>query len=209
MRVRFNFFTIAALSLFSIAIAPASAETIAQSTMFGVAAPACAEQSQNALNRCAANWAKTADFLRTLIYEDIYAQLSAPMQSQLLEIEQSWNSYRDAHCQELSAPFQGGSIYPLLYHSCRARVANDRIADLQGQGYAQFSPDVTTQRLAKVLKLEKLQSSFGQSQWLRYQAHQCQFESLRFSEKSQQSKQCRDRLAGSRLRELESMIKAR
>lgn len=185
------------------------AETIAQSQIFGVAPPACEEQTQLALNICASRWAKTADFLRSLIYEDIYRQIPEARQVYLKQIEQNWNSYRDTHCKELSAPFRQGSIYPLLYNSCRARVTNDRIADLQGKSNSKITPDATTQRLAKVLSQEELRNSSGQRQWQRYQAQHCQFESLRFTEQSQTAKQCRDRLAESRLRELEAMIKIR
>ncbi len=200
-----------AFSLSCIAIAPLSAKTIANSQQFGVAAPACAEQNQQALNRCANNWAKTADFLRSLIYAEVYSQLPQPSQTKFKAIEQTWTSYRDIHCQELSAPFKDGSIYPLLYLSCRARVTNDRIADLQGKSNSNLTPDVTAQRLAKLLSQEKLQNSSGQRQWLLYQAQQCQFESLRFAEQSQavKQKQCRDRLAESRLLQLEAMIEKR
>jgi uncharacterized protein YecT (DUF1311 family) len=205
MRTSLKFIAIA-LGISCMAV---SAETIAKSQIFGVAAPACAEQSQLALNRCAVNWSKTSNFLRSLIYDELYGRLTAPMQSQLVAIEQSWNSYRDTHCKELSAPFRTGSIYPLLYHSCKARATNDRIADLQGKGSSQLTPDATTQGLAKILNQGNLKNSTGQVQWLRYQALQCQFESSLFTENAQSAKQCRDRLAASRLRELESMIKPR
>jgi uncharacterized protein YecT (DUF1311 family) len=199
-----------ALGFLCIAIAaPVSSQTIANSKQFGVAAPICVEQNQQALNRCASNWAKTADFLRSLIYEDVNGQMPKAKQIQLKAIEKTWNSYRDNHCQDLGAPFRTGSIYPLLYNSCRARVTNDRIADLQAQSISQLTADVTAQRLAKLLSQEKLKNSSGQRQWLLYQAQHCQFESLRSTERSQSVKQCRDRLAESRLRELEGMIRTR
>ncbi len=198
-----------ALGLSCIAIAPTSAETISQSHTFGVAAPACAEQNQQALNRCAFNWSKTAEFLRSLIYADIYSQLNEPRQAQLKVIEQNWNSYRDTHCHELSEPFRGGSIYPLIYQSCRARVTNDRIADLQGKSFSQLTTDTTTQRLNMLLNQEKMKNSSGQRQWQSYETLHCQFESVRFPEQPHNVKQCRDRLAESRLRELEFMVRDR
>ncbi|WP_103670559.1 lysozyme inhibitor LprI family protein [Pseudanabaena sp. BC1403] len=198
-----------ALGLTCIAIAPASSETIANSKQFGIAPPACERETQLYLNICASRWAKTADFLRSLIYDEVYSQIPESRQSQLKAVEKTWNSYRDAHCQELSAPFQKGSIYPLLYLSCRARVTNDRIADLQGTNFSQITSDVTTQRLAKILNHEKMKNSVGQRQWLQYQAQQCQFESLGFIETSRSAKQCRDRLAEGRLLELEAMLGTR
>lgn len=198
-----------ALGLSCMAIAPAGSETIAQSQNYGVAPPACHEQTQIALNFCAVRWAKTADFLRSLIYEDIKTRLTSAKQIQLKAIETNWNSYREKHCLDLSEPFRTGSIYPLLYHSCRARVTNDRIADLLGKSNSQLSPDETSQRLAKVLNQDNLKNSAGQVQWLRYQSLQCRFEALQFTETPQRAKQCRDRLAASRLRELESLMKIR
>jgi uncharacterized protein YecT (DUF1311 family) len=198
-----------ALGLSCIAIAPVSSETIAQSKQFGVAPPACEGEAQIYLNICASRWAKTADFLRSLIYDEVYSQISKARQSRLKAIEQTWNSYRDVHCQEFSEPFRKGSIYPLLYLSCRARVTNDRIADLQGTNTSRLTPDVATQRLAKILKHEKMENSVGQRQWLQYQAQQCQFESSSSAETTRSVKQCRDRLAEGRLQELEAMIGTR
>ena len=197
-----------ALGLSCIAIAPVGSQTIASSKQFGVAPPACERETQLALNICATRWAKTADFLRSLIYEEVDGQISESRKSQLKAIEQTWTSYRDIHCQELSAPFRKGSIYPLLFQSCRARVTNDRIADLQGANHSQLTADVTTQRLAKILNQEKLKNYSGQRQWLLYQSQHCQFESVRSTEPSR-FKQCRDRLAEGRLRELEAMVRTR
>jgi uncharacterized protein YecT (DUF1311 family) len=198
-----------AIGLSCIAIAPVSSETIANSKQFGVAPPACEGEAQLYLNICASRWAKTADFLRSLIYEEVYSRIPEARQSQLKAVEKTWNSYRDIHCQELSAPFREGSIYPLLYFSCRARVTNSRIADLQGTNISQITSDLTTQRLAKLLKNEEMINSAGQRKWLQYQAQQCQFESLGSTETSRSVKQCRDRLAEGRLLEIEAMLRIR
>ena len=198
-----------AIGLSCIAIAPVSSETIANSKQFGVAPPACEGEAQLYLNICASRCAKTADFLRSLIYEEVYRRIPEARQSQLKAVEKTWNSYRDIHCQELSAPFREGSIYPLLYFSCRARVTNSRIADLQGTNISQITSDLTTQRLAKLLKNEEMINSAGQRKWLQYQAQQCQFESLGSTETSRSVKQCRDRLAEGRLLEIEAMLRIR
>ena len=142
-------------------------------------------------------------------HEEVYSRIPKARQSQLKAVEKTWNSYRDIHCQELSAPFREGSIYPLLYFSCRARVTNSRIADLQGTNISQITSDLTTQRLAKLLKNEEMINSAGQRKWLQYQAQQCQFESLGSTETSRSVKQCRDRLAEGRLLEIEAMLRIR
>jgi uncharacterized protein YecT (DUF1311 family) len=198
-----------ALALSCLAIAPVSSQTIANSKQFGVAPPACEGEAQLYLNICASRWAKTADFLRSLIYDEVNIRIPEARKVQLKAIEQTWTSYRDIHCEELSAPFREGSIYALLYFSCRARVTNDRIADLQGTNISKITSDTTIQRLAKILKHEKMENSAGQRQWLQYQAKQCQFESSSSIESSRSVKQCRDRLAEGRLLELEAMLRIR
>jgi len=198
-----------ALGLSCIAIPPVLSETVTNSKQFGVAPPACEKEAQLYLNICASRWAKTADFLRSLIYDEIYSQIPKARQSQLKAVEKTWNSYRDTHCQELSEPFRQGSIYPLLYFSCRARLANERIADLQGTNNSQLTSDATTQRLAKILKQENIENSAGQRQWLLYQAQHCQFESLISLDNPRSVKQCRDRLAEGRLRQIEAMLSTR
>ncbi|ELS30907.1 MULTISPECIES: lysozyme inhibitor LprI family protein [Pseudanabaena] len=197
-----------ALSSTYMAVAPATSQTIANSKQFGVVPPACEGDTQMALNICASRWAKTADFLRSLIYEEVYRQIPEARQSQLKAIEQTWTSYRDTHCRESSAPFKGGSIYPLIYSSCLPNVTNDRIADLQGKSNSQLKPDETAQRLAKILSQGNLKDSSSQKLWQIYQAQHCQFDSLRFTESSS-VKQCRDRLAESRLLQLEAMMSKR
>jgi uncharacterized protein YecT (DUF1311 family) len=198
-----------AVGLSCFAIAPVSAQTIASAQQLGVAPLQCAEENQQALNRCALNWAKTADFLRSLIYEELETGLSRPMQSQLVQVEKAWTMFRDVHCEELSQPFQDGSIYPLLYHSCRARMTNDRIADLQAMGEISLTPAVATQRLTQRVNSLQLQQTAGQRQWQRYQTLHCQFEARQLAEQPEQLKQCRQRLTEARIRELDSMDSAR
>ena len=209
-----------AFGLSCIALSPVSSKEITDSSHFGVALLACEGYNQLALNICASRWAKTADFLRSLIYEEIYSQIPEARKSQLKAIEQTWTSYRDIHCQELSAPFRDGSIYALLKLSCRARVTNDRIVDLQinndwiadlsGKKIFQLTSDVTTQHLAEILnQRQNRKNSSGQRQWLLYQAQHCQFESLPSTEPAKSLKQCRDRLAEGRLRQIEAMTLAR
>jgi uncharacterized protein YecT (DUF1311 family) len=186
---------------------PVAADTIAAARQPGVAPPACDGETQIALNRCAGQWARTADFLRSLVYEELYWRLEEPMQSQLSAIEATWNNFRDSHCQETSAPFREGSIYPLIYHSCRAKVTNDRIADLQ----ALSEPDLETEdaaiRLRELAASLDLTNHLSQRQWSQYQTAHCRFESQRFPE--QPAEQCRDRLNARRIRQLQNLSQMR
>lgn len=191
----------------ALALPSHAGQTIAQSTYPGVAATACPEhdQTQLALNQCAANWARTADFLRSLIYEQLYWQLSEPLQAQLVTTEQGWESFRENHCRQSSEPFRGGSIYALLYQSCRANVTNDRIADLQAWGETQLRPAEATLRLNVLLDTLELKDTYVQRQWERYQSEHCQFEAQYLTEQPDQAELCHQRLTEARIRQLEMM----
>lgn len=178
------------------------------SQLFGVAAPTCAEETQLALNRCAARWAKTTDFLRSLIYQELDEQLSPAMQNQLKTIDRTWQSYRELHCQESSEPFKSGSIYPLLYNNCLATLSNDRIADLQGVGEKSLTPAATTARLRSILTQANVANSPAQRQWQRYQQQHCQWASQHFTD-SRYSRQCQQDLATRRIRQIQKTIDIR
>jgi uncharacterized protein YecT (DUF1311 family) len=210
-------FTAIALYLPTLAVTSVSAETIATSRVPGVAPPACAEETQIALNSCAVQWSRTADFLRSLVYEELFWRVSEQTQAQLITTEQAWNSFRDVHCQEASEGVRGGSIYPLVYHTCRARVANDRIADLQRLSNSEITLSGAAQRLNSLLNQSGLSNNNAQRLWQRYQELHCQFEMTRLAQQSPLSSQpsgqrsmqpleeCRQRLAGARIRQVEMM----
>jgi uncharacterized protein YecT (DUF1311 family) len=185
-----------------------TSETIATTTAIGVAPPTCESQTQIALNKCAARWARTADFMRSLIYEEFYIRMETRERSQLLTTEQAWNTFRELHCQAVSEPYRTGSIYALLYHSCRAMVTNDRIADLQGLGrYAPVSAEADA-RLNELLDDADFRQSTSEQAWTRYQKLHCDFEVMRFSE-SWRSEDCNLRLAESHIHQLIYMLGTR
>lgn len=204
-----------AIAIATLAATPVAAETIATSRVPGVAPPACAEENQIALNACAVQWSRTADFLRSLIYEELFWQVSEQAQAQMITTEQAWNSFRDVFCQEVSDAVRGGSIYPLVHHTCRARIANDRTADLQRLSTAEIPLNGATQQLNSLLNQSGLSNSSSQRLWQRYQELHCQFEMTRLAERSSFSNQpseqhstqpleeCHQRLAGARIRQVE------
>ena len=44
----------------------------------------------------------------------------------LLAAQRLWIEFRDAHCESDAHSSIGGSIYPLLFHSCRANLTRER-----------------------------------------------------------------------------------
>lgn len=44
----------------------------------------------------------------------------------LIRAQRGWIDYRDGHCEVVASKAHGGSIEPLLYHSCRAELTRAR-----------------------------------------------------------------------------------
>ncbi|ABA23613.1 hypothetical protein Ava_4008 [Trichormus variabilis ATCC 29413] len=161
----------------------------------------CVDETQIGLNQCAVYWSKTTQFLQSSIYGDWAERLSKQYQPTFGIAQKYWQDYREAHCTELVEPFQEGSMAPMLYHRCLARLNNDRIADLKGiavydsEDEAQQAPVTSGQDTTQAL-------------WERYQTEYCKFESLFFGSQTR-SKQCPNRLNLGRLRHIKAMINTR
>ena len=49
----------------------------------------------------------------------------------LRDAQRAWIKYRDAHCTYDGYEARGGSMEPMLYNGCRARLTRERIAQLR------------------------------------------------------------------------------
>jgi uncharacterized protein YecT (DUF1311 family) len=56
----------------------------------------------------------------------------------LINAQNAWIKFRDATCEYERSNFEGGSIAPMIYHDCVAKVTDRRTADLQE--YSKGSP---------------------------------------------------------------------
>ncbi len=45
--------------------------------------------------------------------------------------QRAWITYRDAHCTSQRFKYRGGTIEPLIYQTCRTKLTNERIKQLQ------------------------------------------------------------------------------
>ncbi|MBD2168809.1 DUF1311 domain-containing protein [Calothrix membranacea FACHB-236] len=161
----------------------------------------CVDETQIGLNQCAVYWSKTTQLLQSSIYGDWAKRLSKQYQQTFAIAQKYWQEYREAHCTELVAPFQEGSISPMLYHRCLARLNNDRIADLKG--IAVYDSKDEQQQAPVTSGQDKTQAL-----WERYQTQYCKFES-RFFGSQTRSKQCPNRLNLGRLRHIKAMMNTR
>lgn len=160
----------------------------------------CVDGTQIGLNRCAVYWSQMTQSLRSRILQDWLRRLSWQHGRAFKNAEMVWQDYHRAHCDELVEPVKEGSMAPMVYHRCLAKLNNDRIADLKGIATYEPDEDVRSQLTPQQDKIQQL--------WDRYQAEYCKFESQFFGNQMR-TKQCPTRLSQARLRHLKEMMNVR
>jgi uncharacterized protein YecT (DUF1311 family) len=113
------------------------------------AAPDCRDpQTQIDLNACAALDFEQADRALNAVWPEAIASARAgdseidrrtdrrpTSEARLREAQRAWLAFRDAHCAwQAYGEARGGSLEPLIYHGCRARLTRERIRQLAGRG---------------------------------------------------------------------------
>ena len=89
-------------------------------------------QTQMAMNMCAGQDYQAADEeLNTVWAELREARQDRPSWQPILAAQRLWIPFRDAHCEAEAAPYEGGSIQPLIRLSCLAVVTEQRTAQLR------------------------------------------------------------------------------
>jgi len=104
---------------------------------------------QSEMNRCAAvdferadgamnlAWRSALAFVRDQDKEAAFQPDGKPSgESQLRDAQRAWLIFRDAHCTVESYGARGGTMEPMLYDACRARVTRERTRQLRSLGSA-------------------------------------------------------------------------
>jgi uncharacterized protein YecT (DUF1311 family) len=87
-------------------------------------------QTQSEMNRCAAaDYAKVNRELNE-VYNDYRSRLSEDQKRQLGDAQLAWTRFRDSSCAFESSGVKGGSVYPLILHSCLVRMTRARLQQL-------------------------------------------------------------------------------
>lgn len=94
--------------------------------------PNCQNETQMALNQCAALNAEAADRRLNQVYQQVQAKYQESQLSKLLtDAEAAWIKYRDASCKFSESRFAGGSIVPMVYSNCLEKLAKQRTQELE------------------------------------------------------------------------------
>ena len=119
--------TVSALLLSLTLLAAAPAQKRAQHD------PCDDAQSQSEMNICADKRFKAADAVLNRVYNQLASKLDTDARARLKAAEVSWLKYRDDNCEYEAAPFEGGSMQPLIRSSCYERMTKARTEELRGQ----------------------------------------------------------------------------
>ena len=89
-------------------------------------------QTQMAMNMCAGQDYQAADEELNAVWAELReARQDRPSWQPILDAQRLWIPFRDAHCEAEAAPYEGGSIQPLIRLSCLAVVTEQRTAQLR------------------------------------------------------------------------------
>jgi len=143
-------------------------------------------QTQLYMNLCAEQAYKRTDAILNQTYRRIQTQLSDSGKQSLTEAELAWINFRDLECDFSRDQFEGGSIAPLIYHSCLASYTEQRTGELQDPQLPQMSYETADKQLNQAYERLLAQLSetrsrdFVSSQlaWIKYRDRHCEFEVL-------------------------------
>ena len=91
-----------------------------------------ADQSQQAMNRCAGDAYQRADAALNAQWSKVLAIFGTDAESKtlLLDGQRAWLKYRDAQCKLAALDSRGGSIWPLINSGCLAGLTRQRTKEL-------------------------------------------------------------------------------
>lgn len=88
--------------------------------------------TQTQMNICAMQDFETADAELNRVYKGLKHSLTPQKQADLLKEQRAWLKERDPNCKkEANEEAEGGSMWPLLFESCRATSTKARIEQLK------------------------------------------------------------------------------
>lgn len=93
--------------------------------------PCAGAGNQFELNQCAARARDKADAELNKVYRELMKGAEGAERVKLRSAQLAWIKFRDTQCDYESVGNKGGSIYPMVYSFCLARVTTARTKHLQ------------------------------------------------------------------------------
>lgn len=106
---------------------------LTQSTAFALGDDECDYAgNQSQMDACAVRDFEIADRELNVIYKELMGSLPESKQKALQNEQRAWLKERDPKCRtEANDEAEGGSMWPMLYQSCRATTTQARIKALK------------------------------------------------------------------------------
>jgi uncharacterized protein YecT (DUF1311 family) len=83
------------------------------------------------INACAKQSYDAADRILNEVYQQVRQELDGTSTNTLLTVQQDWLKFRDAHCNQFSQAFVGGTAYPSFLQGCLTQTTENRIGYLR------------------------------------------------------------------------------
>ncbi len=81
---------------------------------------------------CSTQEFKAADTKLNQLYQQILPKINSKQKQRLTAAQRTWVKFRDETCDYSAGNFEGGTLAPPVYISCKARVTQQRVKDLEG-----------------------------------------------------------------------------
>ncbi len=116
-------FYLAGMLLFIVAYSPAWSQNILECDYSG---------TQSQMNVCAKQEFQASDLELNRVYKQLKSSLTPAEYKVLLKEQRAWLKERDPKCEkEANDEAEGGSMWPLIFDSCRTTSTNARIEQLR------------------------------------------------------------------------------
>ena len=84
------------------------------------------------MNTCSSQELKAADTKLNQLYQQLLPKINSKQQQRLTAAQRTWIKFRDETCDYEAGHFEGGTVAAPIYVSCKARVTQQRVKDLEG-----------------------------------------------------------------------------
>ena len=88
-------------------------------------------QTQAEMNTCAALKLARRDQRLNVAYSKLMKTVDPHRRTKLRAAQRAWLAFRDAECAFEASESEGGTMYPLLFDSCKTELTKARVAELK------------------------------------------------------------------------------
>ena len=88
-------------------------------------------QTQLDMNVDAIRAYKKVDKELNLVYKQVIGKMSEQEKTKIKTAQRKWIKMKESSCTKEAAEYEGGSMYPMIYHDCLAIKTKKRLTELK------------------------------------------------------------------------------